>query len=165
MKTQNLRTNSQNRRLFGLFSSLGIDDDMRGELVYNYTNGRTTHSSELSYIEAQGLIRNLENQQKEQMRDLSLDTKRKGVIKAIFKWYENQGKQVSMDYVKATACRAAGGVEKFNNISAGALSRIYAEFCRKQQVQETMFNPPKSSEFILEEYISNININNIKNLA
>jgi hypothetical protein len=115
---------------------------MKPNLALEYSNGRTSRTSELTFIEAQNMIRGLERVMNGE-RDVKpvysseLDRKRKGVIKAIFKWYENQSRQVSMAYVKATACRAAG-VDNFNKISVSSLTRIYAEFCRKQRVQETM---------------------------
>ena len=42
-----------------------------------------------------------------------------------------------MEYVKAVACRAAGK-DRFNDISLGELTRIYAEFCRKQETVGAM---------------------------
>jgi hypothetical protein len=62
-----------------------------------------------------------------------LDRKRKGVLRAIFRWGELQGLQYTMDYVKGIACRAAG-VNIFNEISPAALTRIYHEFCKKQKI-------------------------------
>ncbi len=140
-KQPNLRTTAQNKRIHFLLSFLNIED-MKPNLALEYSNGRTSRTSELTFIEAQNMIRGLERVMNGE-RDVKpaysseLDRKRKGVIKAIFKWYENQSRQVSMEYVKATACRAAG-VDNFNKISASSLTRIYAEFCRKQRVQETM---------------------------
>lgn len=140
-KQPNLRTSAQNKRIHFLLSFLNIED-MKPNLALEYSNERTSRTSELTFIEAQNMIRGLERVMNGE-RDVKpaysseLDRKRKGVIKAIFKWYENQSRQVSMEYVKATACRAAG-VDNFNKISSSSLTRIYAEFCRKQRVQETM---------------------------
>ena len=63
---------------------------------------------------------------------VELDRKRKGVIRAIFRWLELRGVNASMEYVKAIACRAAKR-DRFNDISLGELTRVYAEFCRKQE--------------------------------
>jgi tRNA U34 5-carboxymethylaminomethyl modifying GTPase MnmE/TrmE len=145
----NPRTASQNKRLYFLLNHLNIGADIKADLALQYSNNRTGKTSELQYIECQSLINNLEKLMQKQGTPKSerastmlgdrddLDKKRKGVIKAIFRWYELQNKEVSMEYVKATACRAAG-VESFNKISPEALTRIYAEFCRKQRTQEVM---------------------------
>ncbi len=50
------RTNSQNRRLYGLFGRLGIDEDTRKAMVLNVTRGRTEHTSEMTVDEAKTLI-------------------------------------------------------------------------------------------------------------
>jgi hypothetical protein len=149
----NLRTAQQNRHLHWLFGQLGVKDkDTIAEIVWDHTNHRTHHTSDLQFIEAMELIRNLENLRKNKRFSTSekidslmenapervqLDRKRKGLIKAIFRWFELQGKMITMEYVKGVACRAAG-VNKFNEISDAALTRLYAEFCRKQQAIESM---------------------------
>jgi hypothetical protein len=135
-----LRSIGQNRRMYFLFNHLGIKDDIKQDLALEYSNNRTDKTSELYYIEAQELINSLEKllrKERKQQFGNNMDKKRKGVIKAIFAWYEAQGRKVSMEYVKATACRAANE-EHFNKISGAALTRIYAEFCRKQSAQKTM---------------------------
>ena len=64
---------------------------------------------------------------------MKLDRQRKGVIRAIYRWLELRGvTNASMDYVKAIACRAAKA-DSFNRISPDALTRVYAEFCHKQE--------------------------------
>lgn len=135
-----LRSIGQNRRMYFLFNHLGIKDDIKQDLALEYSNNRTDKTSELYYIEAQELINSLEKllrKERKQQFGNNMDKKRKGVIKAIFAWYEAQGRKVSMEYVKATACRAANE-EHFNKISGAALTRIYAEFFRKQSAQKTM---------------------------
>lgn len=144
----NPRTNEQNRKLHWLFGQLGITDpDAKSEIIYNFTGGRTCRSRELEFIECMELIKWLDNTLKSQRLTKSeridqridddpervkLDKLRKGLIKAIFRWYELRGFSVTMDYVKATACRAAG-VERFNRISPSRLTDLYHEFCRKQK--------------------------------
>lgn len=155
MKTvdNNLRTVDQNRILYGLFSKLNIKDKLEiADIVYKASNKRTTHTSELTFIECRDLINSLEDIFKKKRESqsavidtmrpeapakISLDKKRKGVLKAIFRWFELQGKVVTMDYVKGVACRAAK-VENFNDISASQLTTLYAEFCRKQRAREVM---------------------------
>lgn len=130
------RTQAQNRRLFWLLGQVGLTDKAAiAELVMEWTNGRTSHTSELTYNECQNIIRNLDdalNRSKDPKDSGKLDQRRKAVIKAIFTYFELRGKTVSMEYVKAVACRAAGNAVSFNAISEGQLLRIYAEFCRKQ---------------------------------
>jgi len=154
----NPRTTAQNRRLYWLFKQLvNGNKDAIAKIVYEHTNHRTDRTSKLQFIEAMELIRSLESLLKQPRESKSaridrmvddaperaeLDRKRKGLIKAIFRWYELRGREVTMKYVKATACRAAG-VDNFNDISVSALTRLYAEFCRKQNavtvIQEDNF--------------------------
>ena len=71
---------------------------------------------------------------------MKLDRQRKGVIRAIYRWLELRGvTNASMDYVKAIACRAAKA-DSFNRISPDALTRVYAEFCHKQESLSAMRN-------------------------
>ena len=152
--TPNPRTAEQNRRLWWLAGQLGIDREAMGEVVLSLTEGRTKHTSELSYMEARELIVFLQqtltpkglgtytSERTDKMPDgypdrKQLDRKRKGVIKAIFRWFELRGKQPTMEYVKGVACRAAGK-DRFNDISIGELTRIYAEFCKKQKTVTAM---------------------------
>ena len=133
--TPNPRTAEQNRRLWWLAGQLGIDREAMGEVVLSLTEGRTKHTSELSYMEARELIEFLQqtlapkglgtytSERTDKMPDgypdrKQLDRKRKGVIKAIFRWFELRGKQPTMEYVKGVACRAAGK-DRFNDISIG----------------------------------------------
>jgi len=146
--TANPRTDKQNRHLHWLFAQLGIKDkDAIAEIVWEHTNHRTHHTSELWFIEAMTLINSLNDlrirkqpttsQRIDMMADgaperAELDRKRKGLIKAIFRWFELRGMKPTMDYVKGVACKAAC-VDNFNDISNTALTRLYAEFCRKQK--------------------------------
>jgi hypothetical protein len=66
-----------------------------------------------------------------------MDRKRKGLIKAVFRWYDLQGKTVSMEYVIGTICKA-GGVSRINDLTETDLQRLYAEFCRKQKAVQEM---------------------------
>lgn len=131
------RTLNQNRRLYWLLNELGLKDSV-ADLVSDETNGRTTHTSELTFIECMNLIRRLEQytrkaQEKPASRSTSdrMDKKRKGVIKAICAYGELNGVKYTVDYAKSMACRAASR-DKFNEITEGELTRIYNEFCRKQ---------------------------------
>jgi hypothetical protein len=151
---ENKRTISQNAKIHAMFDALVLPQEKRDELVYEITCKRTIHTSELTYTEAQELIKFLQNAEYKCVRltasekvDTSndqeliakLDKKRKGLIRSIFAWFELQGKVVDMYYVKGVACKAAG-VDDFNKISEGSLTRMYAEFCRKQRAREVMKN-------------------------
>lgn len=150
----NPRTNAQNRRLLWLAGQLGIDRETMAEMVLEFTEGRTSHTSELSFLECldltkflQGTLKkhnprkcesaHIDNKPEGDPERVKLDRKRKGVIKAIFRWFELRGQQPTMEYVKGVACRAAGKTS-FNEISPAELSRIYAEFCKKQRTVEAM---------------------------
>lgn len=134
----------QRRSLFYIFKNMKFDEDMRHDFISDYTDGRTDSMKELGYIEAQEMIRYLQELARTpQTRKYKseLDRYRKGVIKAISRYFESRGKtDVSMDYIKSTAIRAAGIVptgmvsHDFNRIPEATLTRIYNEFCRKQSV-------------------------------
>lgn len=134
-------TNGQLRHLFWLFKELEIGEDARRLMVDEWTKGRTDSVGRLGFIEAMNLIRRLEEIRRmpHTRRDNgSLDTKRKGVMKAIYAYLNLCGIEPSMDYVKRIAIRASGMAptgcvsHDFNRISSAALTRIYNEFCCKQ---------------------------------
>lgn len=56
------RTTTQNKRLYQLLNRLGINKDSQEDMVYSFTNGRTTKSSEMTYIECNSMIKELEFQ-------------------------------------------------------------------------------------------------------
>ena len=131
------RTLNQNRRLYWLLNELGLKESV-ADLVSDETGARTTHTSELTFIECMNLIRRLEQyirkpQEKPtpQSKQNRMDKKRKGVIKAICAYGELCGVKYTVDYAKSIATRAAGR-DSFNEITEGELTRIYNEFCRKQ---------------------------------
>ena len=155
--TPNLRTADQNRKLWWLAGQLGLDKEAMADVVLEFTEGRTCHTSELTFPECRELTEFLQGtlighdrrdsraECTDQKRDgdpdrVKLDRQRKGVIRAIYRWLELRGvTNASMDYVKGIACRAAKA-DSFNRISPEALSRVYAEFCRKQEAQSEMRN-------------------------
>lgn len=53
------RTKEQNRILYSLLNRLGIDESVKAILVYNYTGGRTEHSSEMTMAECDAMIKDL----------------------------------------------------------------------------------------------------------
>ena len=134
----------QRRSLFYIFKNMKFDEDMRHDFISDYTDGRTDSLKELGYIEAQSMIRYLQelNRMPQTRKYKSEpDRLRKGVIKAIGRYFEKCGRtDISLDYIKSTAIRAAGIVptgmisHDFNRIPEATLTRIYNEFCRKQHV-------------------------------
>ena len=142
--TKDRISEGQRRSLFYIFKNMKFDEDMRHDFISDYTDGRTDSMKELGYIEAQSMIRYLQelNRMPQTRKYKSeSDRLRKGVIKAIGKYFEKCGRtDISLDYIKSTAIRAAGMVptgmisHDFNRISDATLTRIYNEFCRKQSV-------------------------------
>lgn len=49
-------TKTKIRQLMTIFSRLRIDTEMRHEIVYNYTNGRTSSTRQLTAEELEGLV-------------------------------------------------------------------------------------------------------------
>ncbi|MCQ2309143.1 MAG: hypothetical protein MJZ78_04100 [Bacteroidales bacterium] len=146
-------TDEQRRSLFFNFKALGLDDDGRHCFVSDFTDGRTDSLKDLGYIEAQDMLRYLQelrrNPQERKRRD-DLDRKRKGVMRAIGRYLELCGIQHTADYIKGVAVRAAGLVptevgHDFNRIDGATLTRIYNEFCRKQSVQGVKSSIPTIS--------------------
>jgi hypothetical protein len=159
--SNNPRTVQQNRHLYWLLGQLGINNhDAIMDIVWQFTEGRTNKTSELQFLECTELIKLLNNILKTTVPRTSraekidamnedneerkrLDRMRKGVMKSIFRWFELQGKIVTMQYVKQVACKAAG-TDRFNAISPEALARVYYEFCAKQRtvgVQRELYAP------------------------
>jgi hypothetical protein len=134
------------------------DAEIRRPLIVEWTEGRAKGLSDLGFIDAMNIINYLtgimrtpkkgqgtgnKGQGEADKEELTMDKKRKGLIKAVFRWLELQGKTPSMAYVKKIICRA-GSVSNMNDLSAEALTRLYAEFCRKQTAQQAM----KKDEFL-----------------
>jgi hypothetical protein len=71
----NIRTESQNKALHLLLGKVGIDQDTKADMVFNYTDGRTMHSAEMTCMECDALIRAL----RKMIPDI-MDKKRKRVI-------------------------------------------------------------------------------------
>ncbi|MEA2041161.1 MAG: hypothetical protein U9N85_01225 [Bacteroidota bacterium] len=81
-----LRTNGQNKRLHQLFSKLGIDAELKSELVHQFTGGRSYKSSEMLYNECTSLIKTLEmrHQKKERKHNDFSQKLRRNVLKLCY---------------------------------------------------------------------------------
>src|SRR5688500_9418126 len=75
-----LRTASQNSRMFGLFSRLGIEKEDREALALQYSLGRTDRTSELTFDEARALISDLEVNRGGESKAEKEDKMRKRII-------------------------------------------------------------------------------------
>ena len=141
-KPANPMTEQQRRHIYFLLNRLGLTKEVGDEMCPQWTDGRAWKISELQFIDAMHIIKYLNGlltkPREPQARDTEqMDRKRKGLIKAVFRWYELQGKEPTMKYVLGTICKA-GGVDSINDLTAADLTRLYAEFCRKQKAQEAM---------------------------
>lgn len=56
------QTKTKIRQLMAIFSRLGINDEMRHDIVHNYTNGRTNSTRQLSESELNGLMWRFQSQ-------------------------------------------------------------------------------------------------------
>jgi len=135
-------TSQQSRHIYFLLNRLGLTKEVGDEMCPQWTNGRALKLSELQFIDAMGIIKYLngllQNPRELKNRDTEdMDKKRKGLIKAVFRWYELQGKIVDMKYVIGTICKA-GNVASINDLTKIDLQRLYAEFCRKQKAAQEM---------------------------
>lgn len=141
-KTVNPLTDQQRRHIYFLMSRLNMTKEVGDSMCPEWTDGRSYKISELQFIDALNIIKYLngllKNPREPKNRDTAeMDRKRKGLIKAVFAWFERQGKVVTMEYVLGTICRA-GGVRYINDLTMADLQRLYAEFCRKQTAQVGM---------------------------
>ena len=105
------------KKLMTLLSLEGLTNQ-RDEIIYQFTNGRTTSARQLQQTELDELCAVLDK------NTLKLDQKRKRCIRAQFAVFEMMNKQVTMDYVKACICRRAK-VDNINEITSGKLDNIY----------------------------------------
>jgi len=141
-KPINPMTEQQRRHIYFLLNRLGLTKEVGDTMCPHWTDGRAWKISELQFIDALHIVKYLKglltNPREPKGRDMELmDKKRKGLIKAVFRWYELQGKIPTMKYVLGTICKA-GGVDSINDLTETDLHRLYAEFCRKQKAQEAM---------------------------
>lgn len=112
-----------------LLSKQGLTEK-RGEIVSNFTHGRTTSVRALYSHEIDSLCNFFELEQKKQDREM--DKKRKRVIAVIFGIHEKLNKKVSIQYVKGIACQAAK-VDDFNKIPPHRLDTLYAAFLKQEK--------------------------------
>lgn len=117
------------KKLMTLLSKEGLVDERAG-IISQFTNGRKFSAIDLNSFELDSLCTFLENEQKKKQNEL--DKKRKRVIAAIFGVHKKANKEVSMEYVKGIACRAAK-VDSFNQIQPHRLDSLYNAFLNAQK--------------------------------
>lgn len=117
------------KALMTFFSKQGIQEQ-RGEIIYNFTNGRTSSAKDLTPTEINHLSEALKSTAKPNQKDL--DKKRKRLIAAIFGVFKIFNQQPTMEYVKGMACRAARK-DSFNDIPPAKLVSLYNAFIHAQK--------------------------------
>lgn len=117
------------KALMTTLSRQGLQEQ-RGEIIYNFTKGRTCSARELKPKEINDLCRALNGQNPQGYTEL--DKKKKRLLAVVFGMFEKMGKEVSMDYVKGIACRAAR-VKDFNQIPSERLVSLYNAFLNAQK--------------------------------
>lgn len=130
------------KALMTTLSQKGLQEQ-RGEIIYNFTSGRTSSARELKPKEINELYRAINGHENQEPRakkqsavgrkqTADLDKKRKRLLASIFGVFEKMNKKPTMDYVKAIACRAAK-VEDFNDIPPERLNSLYNAFINAQK--------------------------------
>jgi len=126
----------EERRLLKKFHTLlgkaGIGQDGKEAILHSYG---VESSRDLTADQLLDVCNKLTIQANPDMA--KLDRYRKRAIAAIFGYYKAIGKDVSMDYVKGTACRSAG-FEAFNTIPAERLNNLYYAFRDKAKDREAV---------------------------
>jgi len=72
------RTIHQNKTLHAIITKLGIDEDLKREMIHNFSKLRTTKSSELTYYECNELLNYLNKMQAD--KDKQADAMRKKLL-------------------------------------------------------------------------------------
>lgn len=121
-------------------SNEGVAEN-RADIISTFTHGRTSSAKNLNPSEINSLCDFFERNSKD-----VLDQKRKRVIASIFGVFNKMNKKVSIEYVKAIACRASK-YEKFNDIPSSRLDSLYNAFLNAQK-------DLKFSKRLVEGYIS-----------
>lgn len=117
------------KKLMTLLSNQGLVDE-RAEIIAQFTNGEKSSARELTAIEIDIICTFLDNEPAKKQNDL--DKKRKRLIASIFGVFKLANKQVSMDYVKGVACKAAKE-QTFNQIPSARLDSLYNAFLNAQK--------------------------------
>lgn len=118
-------TENQRKMIMAMCTKQGIDDELRADIAFQFSTGRTTHVSQLSSAEAADLITRLKQNQSQ--TDTTADVWRKRLMAAIGEYLRVYNYTENAQTIKATACRAAG-VDDFNKIPTDRLRGLYNAF-------------------------------------
>jgi len=128
------RTAKQNAQLYSLMNKLSITEEIKNDMVWNATGGRTTHTSELTREECQNLIESLKKEVVKNIKEHQCDIMRKKII----------GKLADMGYVtregKADMPRIYAWVEKYGYLHKHLNKYTYAELPLLVSQAERMYN-------------------------
>lgn len=115
------RTAAQNKALHGLLTKLNIADEHKAELVLSFTEGRTEHSSEMTYAECQLFIQWCQSQAREEEDKCQRMRRKVLAICHDLQWYKcdssgalikHLGRPV-LDFVRIDAfCKERGNAHK-----------------------------------------------------
>lgn len=124
-------------------------EELKSILISNITQGKCKRLSEMSEEQYLDLIdfmtSSINKKQSQQSSDI--DKLRKRVIASIFGYFKLKGVNVSIDYVKSIAVKAAGNnCKSFNTITSSRLRAIYEEFRNKQKVIKNIEEEEKKEE-------------------
>ncbi len=117
--------------LKGLMTTLSKKglQEQRGEIIYNFTRGRTSSARELTKAEITALCQSLKSASQ---NSAEMDKKRKRLLAAIFGLFKMFNQYPSLEYVKGIACRAAKKKD-INDIPPARLTSLYNAFLKAQR--------------------------------
>lgn len=120
------RSKRQNARFYSLISALNIDKELKDLLVYQYTSGRTTRSSDMEYGEMRLLLKELtEDLLTNQKNDNKANKLRRKIISLFREMdYHTEAGKADMTRIKATCLKV--WKKDFNEYNTEELSRIIA---------------------------------------
>lgn len=119
--------------LKGLMTTLSKKglQEQRGEIIYNFTGGRTSSARELTPTEINRLSEALKSTNPSQ-NSAEMDKKRKRLLASIYGVFKMMNQKPTEKYVKGIACRAARK-EDFNDIPPARLTSLYNAFLKAQR--------------------------------
>ncbi len=116
---------------YSLLTQMGIPHTDRRDFIFDFTEGQYTSLADL-YEKDQDLYNWMIAQMQIKVAEYRSENSklRKRVIASIFAYFEKIGQKVSIDYVKAVACRSTGYGD-FNKIPPERLRNVYNSFNNK----------------------------------
>lgn len=124
-------TDKQRIYIMSMMSQLNIDDDMRADITFNFTN-RTSHVSELTIDEAKALIEALQKEVDKNPERKEQNIWRKRLIAAVSDYLRMKGYAYNYQAVEATICRA-GQTTNINKLTVDRLRSLYSAFCKQNK--------------------------------